>query len=236
MKKKRHYRWKWLIFFLLAIVAYAILSSPMFAIGKVVVEGNRTLTVPEICRLAEIQAPVNIFTVDTGAIKNRLEHDLRIEKVSVRRIFPAELLIKVQERQPMAVIKADYGYVDISENGYILHAYNSLPNAKYPMITGIIVNDKYIGDKLSTPALDKVMQFFSDLSASSLARISEINIANPAAIMAYTNDGIQIKLGNIASPLEAARQTNEFFHDILKIKKPIQYVDFSCPFPVFKFK
>ncbi|WP_196594411.1 cell division protein FtsQ/DivIB [Pectinatus sottacetonis] len=238
MRKRisRRYVIKGVLLILLLSGLIFFIKSPLLAVSNIVVEGNSFLNKDQICNIAGIGEPLNIFNIHTDLLQNRLEQDLRIKKAAVRRIFPNTLLIKIEERQPWAILHCDFGYVDISADGVILDAYKNLKTMKYPMITGPILHDVYIGDKINDTNILRAVSYLAAMDDTARVQISEINLSMDKQIVAYTNTGVQIRLGDLSAPVQKAARTMTFLRDLKGIKRPIKYVDFSYAAPVFKFK
>ena len=49
---------------------------------------------------------------------------------------------------------------------------------------------------MTDPEVQKALLFISHLSAEGLSEFSEVNIGNPGHIVAYTRDGIAVRLGD----------------------------------------
>lgn len=223
-----------LLFILIGIIFF--LRSPLLAVSTIKIQGNSTLSNEQICAIADIKEPVNMFNIHTDVLQKRLEADVRIEKAIIKRVFPATVTITVEEARPVATMNCDYGYVDVSHNGKILNVYKNIKSFKYPLINGKILQDKYIGDTINDKNALKAISYLMMLKDESRVQLSEINIADPQMIVAYTISGEQIRLGTLNEAQEKAKNTEIFLHDLKKITKKIEYVDFSYTSPVFKFK
>ena len=71
------------------------------------------------------------------------------------------------------------------------------------------------------------MEFLSQLDEEALNHLSEVNVTNPDAIMAYTNQAVQIRLGNFERWDEKAKLTRDFLLNLPHARHQIEYVDFS---------
>ncbi|WP_196599470.1 cell division protein FtsQ/DivIB [Pectinatus frisingensis] len=239
MKKNifKRYIGKSILLLLCITVIIILLRSPLLAVGHISVSGNETLNKDEICSIAGIKDPVNIFAISTDNLQNRLENDLRIEKATVRRNFPnTALSIEIRERHPVATLQCSYGYVDIAQNDIIIHAYKNLHTVKIPLLTGTVLPDVYIGDIVTDETITKTVHYLSGLDNDTLAQIAELNIADPQNIIAYTSGGVKIKLGDLSLLEQGIKETTVFLHDLNGMNRPVDYVDFSYGAPVLKFK
>lgn len=102
----------WLPLTLLGIVAACagafLVAWPGFAPQRVVVTGNRLVPSSEIARRARVEARVNMWLQNTGAMNARVSAIPYIAAVHVYRVPPATVLVAVRERVPYAVIRSGY--------------------------------------------------------------------------------------------------------------------------------
>jgi cell division protein FtsQ len=107
-----------------------VTTSPQFEISQVTLTGNQKLPEKE---LREWLGPVtgeNIFLLDLENLSTRLAKHSWIQSVSVRKVFPQDIVVDVKERNPYARIKLDRVYV-MDNFGILLapetSAYRHLP-------------------------------------------------------------------------------------------------------------
>ena len=84
--------------------------------------------------------------------------------------------------------------------------------------------------------MGKILEFLSLLDADSLNSLSEVNVTNPNAVMAYTNQAVQIRLGNFDRWEEKAKLTRDFLLSLPNARHQIEYVDFSYTAPFIRLK
>ncbi len=100
----------WLPLTLLGIVAACagafIVAWPGFAPQRVTVAGNRLVPVSEIARSAGVEANVNMWLQNTGAMAARVAAIPYVANAHVYRVPPATVLIAVRERVPFAVVRS----------------------------------------------------------------------------------------------------------------------------------
>lgn len=217
---------------LMAIVVY----SPLFTMQRLVLNGNTYLKPDDIMAIGRIEKGKPLFQMQTDVINQNLMHDLRIESSVVRRRLPDTIEIDIKERMPVATASCDYGYIDFDRQGKVLRSYRTLQKMPIPLITGITLHDLYIGDDNTNETITQVLGFLQKLDAEALNQISEINIADPAAITAYTTNAVQIRLGNMERMEEKAKLTQEFLRTLPYSKHSIEYVDFRYTAPVIRLK
>lgn len=219
-----------------AILTAIVVYSPLFVVRQINVTGNTCLSRIEVCRIAGVDYGQPIFRLETDAATKNLLKDLRIEQATIRRVLPDGLDIQIKERVAVATVACEYGYLDIDPEGKVLEAYRTLKKMPLPMITGIMTHDLYIGDEIDDENLKKAMLYLQQMDETSRNQISEISLASPEHVIAYTKVGVQIRLGALDRLEEKAALTKKFLEDLKVAKHPIEYVDFTYTAPFIRFK
>lgn len=223
-------------FLVTALVVIAVAFSPIFVLRSINITGNQFVSNEEICRIASIAPGENLLQLQTDEIKETLLKDLRIEQVTVRRTLPSGLDIEVVERIPVAVVKCDYGYLDIGKDGTVLDAHRTLRDMPVPLITGIELADMFVGDKVADKNLSDALSYLDLLDDFSRQHLSEVGISNPEYVTAYTNGAVQIRIGKLDNLNEKADITNSFILELQTAKYPIEYIDMQYSSPFIKFR
>lgn len=238
-KKRRSPRrlFKGLAFLLVCSVIMAVIVySPLFTLQRVIIHGNTYLTQDDIMDIGRLHIGQPLFQLETDAVTQNLMHDLRIESAVVKRRVPDSLEIDVTERMPVATVASDYGYMDLDRKGKVIACYRSLRNMPIPLITGVSLHDLYVGDDNQDEIVASVLEFLQQLDSNALNQLSEINIANKDAIMAYTNSSVQIRLGRLDRIEEKAKLTQDFIENLKNTTHEVEYVDFSYTAPFIRLK
>lgn len=222
------------------VVSAAVLGFfvyvPFFTLSEIKLIGAKYLTVEDVMKVGNIYMGEQLFRLETDVVQSRLSKDLRIEEVSVRRHLPHTLEVKIKERQPLATIVCDYGYLDLDRNGKIIDSYKTLKAMKIPMITGAAVHDLYIGDEIEDEDVKKILGFLQLLNEETLNRLSEIALVDEDYIVLYsaTERPVQIRIGKLERLEEKARLTEDFLRDLETNPHPVEYVDFNYTAPFIK--
>lgn len=107
-----------------------VTTSPQFEISQVTLTGNQTLPGNELQKWLGPVTGKNIFLLDLENLSIRLARHPWIQSVSVRKVFPQNIVVDVIERKPYARIKLDQVYV-MDNFGVLLSlatpAYRDLP-------------------------------------------------------------------------------------------------------------
>lgn len=213
-----------------------IINSPLLKIGYVKVTGNSYLPREDVLQIARIKEPLNIFSVQTDVIQDYLQNDLRIDTAKVWRDFPNCLNIEITERLPVAVMNCNYGYVNLDKNSVVIDIYTDAKKIQKPVITGMVLQDVYIGDSINDDTVKKILVYLGLLNNEVLSQIRQVNIADKEHIELYTVKGTKIILGNLEDVEKIAEKTQEIFKDMSTTTIPIEYIDLSYSRPVLKIK
>lgn len=236
-RKRREARFAFCLAALAVLIAFFLfINSSYFTVGTVVVEGNKYITVEEVLRVAGVPERVNIFRLKTSEISERLMNDLRVSEVQVARKFPATITIQVKERQPLAFVANQYGFVEIDRQGIVMMAYKNLKQVKVPVITGVRLGNVYVGDQVNNPGLLHVLTYLSALDEDVLNQLSEVNIKSADELVAYTTNSVYIRVGDNQRLTEKAKLTGEILHEISAKKMAVEYIDLNYTSPIIKIR
>ncbi|SDE86868.1 cell division protein FtsQ/DivIB [Sporomusa acidovorans] len=226
----------WLAALALIIAIFLFIRSPFFTVGTVLVEGNKYVTVEEVLRIAGVPEQVNIFRLKTTEIQARLMGDLRIAEVQVTRSFPATIAIHIKERQPVAFVASQYGFVEIDRQGIVMAALKNLKEVKVPVVTGIRLGNVYVGDQVDTPGLSNALTYLAGLDEQVLNQLSEVNMNTPDNLIIYTTNSLCIRIGDNQRLMEKAKLTAEILQEISTKKMNVEYIDLNYTSPIIKIR
>jgi cell division protein FtsQ len=226
----------WLAALAVLIAFFLFINSSYFTVGTVFVEGNKYVTVEEVLKIAGVPDRVNIFRLRAPEIKDRLMNDLRVAEVEVERSFPASITIRIKERQPLAFVTSQYGFVEIDRQGIVMAAFKNLKQVKVPVITGVRLGNVYVGDQVNNPGLSNVLAYLAALDEEALNQLSEVNIKSPDELMAYTVNSVQIRVGDNQRLAEKAKLTGEILQEIAAKTMAVQYIDLNYTSPIIKLR
>jgi len=168
------------------------------------IEGNRILSAQKIRSLLSLSYPQSLLRIEPQTLAEQLESgQSMISKATVsRQLFPPSLTVKVEERQPVAMVKRGKPIVvQLSDKP----EQNNLPSASPEGlidINGNVIsgeNYKVAGQSLPSPPLLIIgdrqqylpywFQMYQTLRRSPV-KVSEIDWQNPADVILKTEIGI----------------------------------------------
>ena len=96
-----------LLFLLAGIMFFGkrFIDTDYFKVQEVLVEGQSNLLKQDIVAQLEQMKGKNIVYLNTSEIENRIKTDIRVKKVSVKKLFPSKIEVILEERKPYAYVK-----------------------------------------------------------------------------------------------------------------------------------
>ena len=177
------------------IYAYSlIISSPYFQIQEISVRGLKELTEKDILASANIKPMQNILAVNTEAVARRISANQWVEHVYVGREFPGKLVLDVQERTPLALVKQSDDFYLMDAKGFVFKRLMKNDAVDLPIITGVRKQEK-----TTSPLILSTLTFLQTVSRSEeyayLGTISEISVDDVFGVALIFDKGLYLKLG-----------------------------------------
>lgn len=96
-----------LLFLLAGIMFFGkrFIDTDYFKVQEVLVEGQSNLLKQDIVAQLEQMKGKNIVYLNTSEIENRIKTDIRVKKVSVKKLFPSKIRVFLEEREPYVYVK-----------------------------------------------------------------------------------------------------------------------------------
>ena len=177
------------------IYSYSLMvSSAYFQIREISVRGLKELTEKDILASANIKPMQNILAVNTEAVVRRISANQWVEHVDVGREFPGRLVLEVQERTPLALVKQSDDFYLMDVKGFVFKRLMKNDAVDLPIITGVRKEDK-----TTSPLILSTLTFLQTVSRSEeytyLGTISEINVDDVFGVALIFDKGLYLKLG-----------------------------------------
>jgi len=145
------------------------MTSPLFNIKEIIVQGNSKITRDEIISLSQINVEQNTYKTNMKKSKKNILENPYIKTVEIKRSLPSTVIIKVEERKTAFMIEYGNGYIYVNNQGYILEI--SAQKLEVPIIQGTETNvEEFVpGSRLTKNDLEKM---------STVIKIMEVAINN----------------------------------------------------------
>jgi cell division protein FtsQ len=168
-------------------------SSPFFQIKEVVVRGCKELTEKEILSSAAIKPSQNLLAINLATIARRIESNPWVKEVSVGREFPNRLVINLQERTAVALVKSDNGFNLMDLDGVAFKKLEKNDDVDIPVL------NVYYSAGDDSALFTKSLELLRYLSASqefpTIRNIAEIHGNEVFGLSLFTDSGLCIRLG-----------------------------------------
>jgi len=193
----------WLFFF-----------STTLSVEGVDVEGTQLLSDRQVVAAAAVPTGEALARVDLAAIRNRVQALAPVASVDVSRQWPDQILIRIQEREAVAVVDIDGSLRGMDASGVVFRDFArrpaSLPLVKVPGGTG-------------DDALAEGAAVVGALPFRLARRVQYVEVRTVDAISLHLRDGRLVKWGSAGRSDDKAAVLDAL------LKRPGQVYDVSVP-------
>ncbi|APG28881.1 hypothetical protein A7E78_14200 [Syntrophotalea acetylenivorans] len=211
------------------LIGRLLLVSGYFAVTSVRVENSQRLKQEEVLALSDIEQGSNIFDLDLNMIGAKIEENPWVASARVERVFPNEVTIRIQERQPQAIVRLGYlYYVDI--DGEIFKMLDAGDRLDYPLISGIdrqlLLDNPEQARELLLGALG-LLDELSERRVFSLDQVSELRVTAQEGITLYTyRGGVPVRFGHNGYSTKLDR-LERIYRELRPRLASIDYIDLN---------
>lgn len=192
-----------------------VYQNRAFAIEKIEVETDGVIAPEQLRRWCGARTGQNLLSLDLARVKRDLEMVPMIDSVSVERVLPDTLRLRVSERQPIAQVnvpvpRPDGGFdqktYQLDENGYVMLPLDASERAvspspaeeALPLILGLNAADLQPGRKLESAQLQAALKWieaFEDSRMANQVDVKKIDVLSPEILVVTTGQGSEITFG-----------------------------------------
>jgi cell division protein FtsQ len=169
------------------------ISSSYFQIKEVIVNGCKEITEKEILSYAAIKPSQNLLAINLGTITRRIESNPWIKEVSIGREFPNRLIINLQERTAVALVKRDNGFNLLDVDGVVFKKHEKNDEVDIPVLNGCFSDDNE--SVISTKSLELLRYLSASNEFPTIRNIAEIHGHEVFGLSLFTDSGLCIRLG-----------------------------------------
>ncbi|MBS6507672.1 MAG: FtsQ-type POTRA domain-containing protein [Paraclostridium bifermentans] len=198
-KCKLNKRGKFAIYaFILLVILfiYICISSSIFELKQINVDGNSKITKSDIIKIGDIETGKNIFKYNLNDLEKKLLVNPYIKYVKVSRKFPDKLVITIKENSEYAIIKEGASYIYIGENGLVLSEQKDIKNKNIPLVSGIEIKNKKLNTKIkiNSDKSNDIILAIDTLKKNNMSRKVESIKINKNKMYMKTDDNTNIVL------------------------------------------
>jgi len=199
-----------------------------FAIQQIDVQTDGVIAPEKLRRWTGVKPGANLIALDLAAVKRNLELVSVIDSVSVERVLPRTLKIRVTERDPIAQVnvpRADgangiaVSVFQLDADGMVMQPLDprlcTIPlaqmNSQLPVIAGVNAFQLQPGRRMELPQVQVALQLIAAFAKSPMAGLVDlrrVDISAPGVVVATTGQGSEITFGldNLDQQLRRWRQ------------------------------
>src|SRR5258707_246970 len=187
-----------------------VYENQAFSIGEIDLQTDGVIAAEQLRRWAGVKSGQNLLALDLARVKRNLELVPFVQSVSVERILPRTLRIRVCEREPIAQIlmsrsrlgggieQAVYhldidGWVGVPVDARAGRIPKTNPPQQLPLISGI--KEAHVGHPVEAPQARAALQLIEAFDHSPMAGVTElkkIDVSAVEVLVATTGQGGEV--------------------------------------------
>lgn len=212
------------------VTAVVVLLGPLMRIDHVEVNDLKNMSEAQVEEIAGSPVGQNLFLFGVGNAEQELSYYPYVQDVQIQRHFPHWLEITITERQPAGVLLNNGSYLLFSKDGVLLDTTETLTDQNLPLITGFSMEDvPSPGTAFKDNArFSDILKIVNACSDELLTMIQEINIKDRNNILAYTSQGLEIRIGNVDNIETRMANLNDIMNQVILsgiVEEPISAID-----------
>jgi cell division protein FtsQ len=229
-----------------SLLGYFVYQNKAFAIQEVDVQTDGVIPVENLRRWARVRSGDNLMALDLARVKRDLELVPLIKSVSVERILPHTLRVRVAEREPVALVAVPRvlpkggvetiafqidteGFVLAPQDLKALEAVTNSPVAPLPIILGVraaeLQTGRRIDDKQVQSAL-RLVAAFENSPMAGLVELRRINVSGADTLLVTTEQSSEV-IFSLQDPDRQLRRWREIFDQAQRVGHAIASIDLA---------
>ena len=223
-----------------------VYENPAFAIQQVDVQTDGVISPDQLRRWAGVKVGVNLLALDLAKVKRDLELVPLVATVSVERVLPRTLRIRVTEREAVAQVNVTrprpQGGMEVSVVHLDPEGFAMLPldprqrttplqqaDDALPLLTGVNVAELQPGRRVESPQTHAALRLVSEFVRSPMAGLVDlrrIDVGASEVLVVTTGQGSEVTFG--LSDLDRQLRRWREIHDLSqRLKRGIATLDLA---------
>lgn len=170
---------------LLVILIVLYMFTDISKVDQVDIKGEEIVAKKDINKALDIKSDSRIYNLPISDMKTKIEKIEGVKSVKIKRHFPNDMTVDVNEYEPIGLIKNKKGYVPLLENGSTIKKLSTDLPIDVP-----ILND------FSSKKLDKLIPELKKVKPRVKGMISEVNYKpgenNQNRIQLFMTDNVEV--------------------------------------------
>ena len=178
-----------------------------------VVEITRTdrISRDEVLAMLDLEPGRGLLLVDLVQAQRALETHPWIRRATVRRVFPDTLVVELDEREPVAVLKTGAGGREflLDREGTLISEGVPAADEGLPILTGVEYTDAILGSGETAARVRSGIALAGLLDRSGVGR-TEVDLRRPGDLVAYYS-GLRLRFGegDLGDKVDRYRQVSD---------------------------
>ncbi len=189
-----------------------IYDNSAFAIQNIEVQTDGVIAPEQLRRWTRVRIGANLIALDLASVKRNLELVSTIDSVSVERVLPRTLKVRVTERSPVAQVNVPtaggaggiaVSVFQVDVNGNVMQPLDprlstiplSQMTGQLPLITGLNVYQLQPGHRVESPQVQAALELIGAFDHSPMAGLVDlrrVDVSQPGVVVATTGQGSEI--------------------------------------------
>jgi cell division protein FtsQ len=176
----------------------ALYNSPLFTVGRVEVVGASRVGADRIRALAAVPVDATLIRFPADEVARRVAADPWVESVTVSRLFPDGMRIRIVERRPVAMVDVGQTLMLIDSTGMVLAKRSLEQTSTTIVIRDVPGLDLKMGRRTTSEPLLNAIAVVSTLSDALRSRIGSVSAPTIDGTTLFTRDRVEIVFGEAA--------------------------------------
>jgi cell division septal protein FtsQ len=185
-----------------------VFRNPDYQVKAIELQTDGTLQREQVLKSADLHEGANIFSVNLGRVRDRIQQLPQADEVEVVRKLPSEIEIRIVERKPVAWITSETEITDpfASDGAFLIGARGVLMKQKkllpeylgLPLIVGCSGESLEAGKTLESPEAKTAIELLRLTESSFLQtrfQIREINISKSYCLLVTDKNRSRVMFG-----------------------------------------
>ena len=192
-----------------------VYENKAFAIQELDVQTDGVISLDELRRWTGVKPGANLLALDLARVKRDLELVPLVQAVSIERILPRTLRIRITEREPIAQINVprlrqgggvDLAVYQLDADGYVMVPLEprqraiplNQPGDALPTVCGVNSSELQPGRRIGTPQVQAALRLilaFEQSPMAGLVDLRRVDVSSPEALVVTTGQGSEVTFG-----------------------------------------
>ena len=118
----------------------------------------------------------------------------------------------------------------------MLNAHKQRDGQLIPLLAGVTVQDRYIGDRVEDSNVQAALTYLSGLDDVELGQIVELRLADPEKVVGCTANAVELRIGRLDRLDEKIKTTKAFLQDLRTNMQAIEFINMEYTQPFVRFR